>query len=94
MIGWPEALDDFERRLDQCQAVLDADAEPLPGVWPPADLTSDPIPVELIDRAQELLARSRELERELMTRRAELPTLRSSVRHRRPTTFSSISTEL
>ena len=94
MTGWREALDDFERRLEQCRAVLDEDAEPAPGTWPPADLTQEPIPAELVDRAQALLYASLELEEQLLARRASLPEPRSAVRHRRPAAFSSLSTEL
>jgi len=90
---WAEALDQFEARLDAFRSVLDPDGEPPSGLWPPPDLIGSPLPLELADRARELLARARALEGELVARRTELsPLHRPTVRHRRrpiPSTFSA-----
>jgi hypothetical protein len=79
--GWAEALDRFERRLDQFLAVLEHDHDPVPGRWPPDDITSDPIPPELVRRARTLLARAQELEDRMSTTRAGLQ-LASPPHHR------------
>ena len=93
MTDWATALDRFEQQLQGCRAVLDHDAEPNPEPWPPADLTSEPIPAGLVRRAQTLLSQASDLEEELVARRAAIPELRTPVRHRRRS-FASISTKL
>jgi hypothetical protein len=62
LTDWFEALDRFEERLARFQAVLEQDADPVPGRWPPEDLVNEPIPPELVPRARSLLAKARELE--------------------------------
>jgi hypothetical protein len=97
MIDWATALDRFEANLAQCRRVLDHGLEPATEPWPPADLTSAPIPGHLVKRAQLLLNASAELEHELIERRAALPEpRRSHRRHRRipASTVSTVSTEL
>ncbi|MEM7274177.1 MAG: hypothetical protein AAF547_13920 [Actinomycetota bacterium] len=94
MTVWSVALDDFEHRLDQFHAVLDEGTPPA-GLWPPADVIGVPLPPELADRARALLERARQVEGELLRRRAELPTPRqSAVRRRRTPAFSSFSADL
>lgn len=94
MNDWSSALDVFERNLAQVRAVLDDGTQPDQGMWPPADLTSDPIPAELLERAEQLLAAANELERALVDRRDSLPDLRPATRRRRKSGFSTMSTEL
>jgi len=93
MTDWSTALDDFERHLVQVRAVLDRDEEPLAERWPPADLTSQPIPVEEIKRAQRLLQKAFELEEELIARRATMPEPRTPIRRRRQS-YPTMSTRL
>jgi hypothetical protein len=59
---WSEALDEFEARLVQGEAVLElgADAEPVPAFAPPS--LPAPFPTELRGRAEALLARAAALE--------------------------------
>lgn len=94
MMTWTTALDHFEQQLAQCRDVLDNDADPSIDIWPPADLTTDPIPPEEVERARNLLTAAFELEAELLARRAALPSPRPSVRRRRQPRSSVVSTEL
>jgi acetoin utilization deacetylase AcuC-like enzyme len=70
--SWEEALDRFEARLDQLRAVLERDVDPVADQWPPDDITTEPIPEELVARAQGLLAAARELERRISSTRNAL----------------------
>ncbi len=93
--AWVQALDEFERRLDEFLAVLRPDGVPPAGIWPPPDLVGRPLPPELADRARELLGRSRTIEGQLVARRTELPApQRAPVRHRRRPVSSTIFTTL
>ena len=94
MTDWSTALDQFEANLAQCRRVLDHGLEPATDPWPPADLTSTPIPGPLVKRAQLLLNDAFELERELAARRAALPELRRSHRRHRRMPTSTVLTEL
>lgn len=94
MMSWATALDQFEQQLVQAREVLDNDADPSTDIWPPADLTTDPIPSEEVERARNLLTAAFEIEAELLSRRAALPSPRPSVRRRRQTSYSVVSTEL
>jgi hypothetical protein len=90
--AWAEALDQFEARLDAFRAVLYPDGEPPSGLWPPPDLIGSPLPLELVDRARELLAGAKALEGELVARRTELaPLHRPTIRHRRRPVSSTFS---
>ena len=92
---WPEALDQFEQRLQGFLDVLQPDGEPPGGIWPPSDLIGQPLPPELADRARSLLDRARGVEAQLVARRTELPPpQRAPVRHRRRPVTSTISTAL
>jgi hypothetical protein len=92
---WREALDEFERRLEEFRAVLQPDGQPPPGLWPPADLIGVPLPPDLADRARRLLNRARAIEGELLARRTELPApKRAPTRHRRRPVSSTVYTAL
>ena len=93
MTDWSTALDQFEARLEEFRSVLGDDGRPAKGLWPPPDLIGVPLPPELAERAQTLLDRARELEGQLVARRAELPARRQTVRHRRRST-PTVYTEL
>lgn len=94
-VGWAGALDDFERRLEQFQSVLEPGGEPPTGMWPPADLIGQPLPAELAGRARELLDRARAVEGRLSARQTELPApQRAAVRHRRRPVSSTVYTAL
>lgn len=94
-VAWANALDQFERRLDEFRAVLSPDGQPPAGIWPPPDLIGHPLPAELADRARQLLDRARAVEGELVARRTELPPpQRAPVRHRRRPVSSTIFTAL
>lgn len=98
MTDWHDLLDRFENRLDRIRAVVDGDAEPPEGHWPPAEVSHDrpvaPIPNELEGRARALLVRAMELEKDLLARREALPEPRPWPRRRRPVPTASVSTEL
>lgn len=94
MQAWSDALDEYERRLDQFHAVMSDEAPPV-GLWPPAELMGVPLPPELGDRARHLLERSREIEGELLAKKAALPAPRPAARTRRTTpSFSTISVQM
>ena len=101
MTDWSALLDEFEDRLDRCRRLLESSGgtdDPIDeidlGPWPPADATSEPLPPQLADRARRCLERADELEKAIVARRAELPALRPTVRNRRASGFSSLSTHL
>ncbi len=68
-VSWQQALDQFEHQLDEARQTIDDDGDPVIRVWPPANITTDPIPSGLRDRAQSLLHRCYELEDEIVKRR-------------------------
>lgn len=94
MTDWAAALDQFEDRLDSCRSLLDSDTDPDMRPWPPVDLVSEQLPEHLMARAEQLVTRATELERELIERRASLPEPRPTVRRRRNPGLPRMSTEL
>jgi hypothetical protein len=62
MSPWSEALDDFERQLEGYRQVLEHDAEPTVGAWPPPAAAGQQLPAELVPRARQLLGQAGELE--------------------------------
>ena len=58
---WVEVLDDLERRIVDAEAALDNDEAPVVEPFePPADI--EPLPIDLRDRAVEILRRHSEIE--------------------------------
>ena len=65
-VRWDEALDEFEAALDaQERAVETGEVDDFPAFMPPR--LAAPLPVELAERAQALLDRSRAVEQRLAT---------------------------
>lgn len=94
MTGWSQALDEFEEHLDACRSLLDNDTDPDLRPWPPAELVSEALPGELVDRAQSLLYRATQLTYEVIDRQASLPELRPPSRRHRNPGLPTMSTEL
>lgn len=94
MTDWITALDQFEEHLDSCRSLLDNDTDPDLRAWPPSDMVIEPLPPELVERAQRLLDRAAELQIELKQRQASLPDPRSPVKRHRNPGLPTVSTEL
>ncbi len=94
--SWAEALDRFERQLHHARAVLDDDRTPQMQPWPPADITTDPIPADQQERARALLHRCYELEDEIVKRRETIRVdrRRTTVRARHTNPHSSFEASL
>ena len=69
---WADALDDFERRLEVFRQVLEHDAEPAAGLWPPPAVAGLALPPELAPRARELLSEAAGLEEAIRLRREDI----------------------
>jgi hypothetical protein len=60
-VAWTAALDELELTLEETERLLGSDQTPsAPAPWSPPELAA-PLPAELLDRAQSLLARQHEL---------------------------------
>ncbi|MEL7157866.1 MAG: hypothetical protein AAFN30_14905 [Actinomycetota bacterium] len=103
MTDWSELLDRFEARLARCRRLLDdsiADGAPEIGTgfelgpWPPPGAPTGPLPPELASRARRCLDEADALAARLEDHRRQLPPVRSQVRNRRASGFSSVSTHL
>jgi hypothetical protein len=84
-VSWPVALDDFAAVLERAEAALadsDATIEPLVFTAPTVD---GPLPVELLPRAQALLARNTELMQRIEARRTDIRSELARIPRSRPT---------
>ncbi|MGF1595936.1 MAG: hypothetical protein ACFCVK_03245 [Acidimicrobiales bacterium] len=92
--AWRVALDDFERRLEQFESVLERrDGRAVTGTWPAGPARHLPLPDELSGRARSLLERADDVERRLVSAREALR-LPPAGQRRRTTARPNFSTDL